>query len=272
MMPGVGLFLPETLHRSDAHTLAQVANEVRTPGQPFRNEPWTSQDTSMSPCQKSIHQKSISPKDETETSSLTATVFSYADFVFASSKRPAEAELFASLVWRTRQDLTEASRLYLSPTVSNFLEAWPGRKIWIDKVMSDIRAALIDIGIYIDSVRTTRDDDEAVKRKRKFEYTLNHQKRLAQKQQTLVNIYQVLLGAIQVMQTVEQCVGLGGVAQNPIFEAPVQPWLQSDSKTIPAPYSRRSSSRNLSALSIAASEMADKYKSRSSLSEALGTG
>ncbi|KAF3054009.1 hypothetical protein E8E11_007403 [Didymella keratinophila] len=214
----------------------------------------------MSTSQRSTDQKKSSSEKVVKTSDLTATVFSYADFVFASSKRPAEAELFASLVWRTKQDLTEASRLYLSPTVSKFLEAWPDRKSWIDKVLSDIRAVLIDIGAHIESVRTTRDDDEAAKRKRKFEYTLSHQKRLAQKQQTLVNTHHVLLGAIQVMQTVEQCVGLGGVAQDPIFEAPVRPWLRSESEIVRAPYSRRPSSRNLSVVSFA--EVTDKYEMR----------
>lgn len=264
-MPGMGLFLPETLHRSDAQSLRYANIEERTSIQLHRQEPRASQDTSMSPSQRSIDQNSVSSEDATDTSNLTATVFNYADFVFASNKRSAEAELFASLVWRTRQDLTEASRLYLSPTVSNFLEAWPDRKAWIDKVLSDIRAALIDVGSHIESVRSSRDDDETSRMKRKFEYTLSHQKRLIPKQKTLANAHQVLLGAIQVMQTVEQCVSLGGPVLDPIFEAPIRPWLRSDNEIIDAPCSLRSSSKNLSALSVAASKSVEKYESRPSL-------
>lgn len=85
------------------------------------------------------------------------------------------------------------------------------------------------------------------------------------KQQTLANVHQILLGAIQVMQTVEHCVSLGGPVPDPIFEAPVQPWLRSDSEIVHASYSRRSSSKNLSALGVTASESVDKYESRPSL-------
>ena len=262
MIPGSGLFLPETLHRCEAHTLSQVMNGQRSFIQDSRDEPRTSQDA---PSQKSIKQRSDSLEDNAGTSDLTSTVFSYADFVFASSKRPAEAELFASLIWRTRQDLTEASRLYLSSTVSSFLDAWPDRKSWIDKILLDIRAALLDIGTHIESICGTRDDDEILRRRHKFRYTLSHQKHLAQKQQTLANTHQVLLGAIQVMQTVEQCVGLKGGGRDPTFEAPVRAWLRSDSELIRAPYSRRSSARNLSALSVAASQVADKHNDGLSL-------
>ncbi|KAF1928222.1 uncharacterized protein M421DRAFT_391868 [Didymella exigua CBS 183.55] len=214
----------------------------------------------MSSSRRSVDQKSVSSEDAKIASNPTSTVFGYADFVFSSNKRSTGAELFASLVWRTRHDLTEASRLYLSPTVSNFLESWPDRKAWIDKVLSNTRVALIDIGTCIESVRSNRDDDGISRMKRKFDYTLSHQKRIAHRQQTLANTHQVLLGAIQVMQTVEQCAGLGGSVPDPIFEAPVRPWLRSDSEIVRAPYSRRKSSRNLSALSVASSELSDKYE------------
>lgn len=264
MIPGAGLFLPQTSHRSKVQTLSQAMNGRRSSIQHLRDEQRMSQDA---PSQESMKQKSDSSEDNTSTSDLTSTVFDYADFVFASSKRPAEAELFASLIWHTRQDLTEASRLYLSPIVSSFLEAWPDRKSWIDKTVLDIRTAVLDIGMHIESVRGTRDDDEILRRRHKFRYTLSHQKHLAQKQRTLANTHQVLLAAIQVMQTVEQCVGLGHGSRDPIFEAPVRPWLRSDSELIRAPYSRRSSARNLSALSVTTSEVADNHKSGSSFTK-----
>ncbi|KAF2626566.1 hypothetical protein BU25DRAFT_449153 [Macroventuria anomochaeta] len=260
MITCVNLHLPETLHHSNLHTLGQTSGEERTSAQLHRKEQRASQDTSVSASKSSVDQKSISSDATSNVINPTATVFDYAEFVFASNKRSAEAELFASLIWRTRQDLTEASRLYLSPTVTNFLAAWPDRKAWIDKILSDIRTALVDIGSHIESVRSSRDDDEMSKMKRKFEYILSHQKRLASKQQTLANSHQILLGAIQVMQTVEQCVGLGGSVPDPIFEAPVRPWLRSDSDIVRGPYSRRSSSKNLSSLSVIASESRDTFE------------
>ena len=262
-MPGVGLYLPETLHRSDAHVLKQTSGEERTSAPLHHKGQRASQDTGTSRSQGSIDQKSISSEVATDVTNPTATVFDYADFVFASNKRSAEVELFASLILRTRQDLTEASRLYLSPTVTNFLEAWPDRKAWIDKILSDVRTALVDISSHIESVRSSRDEDEASKMKRKFEYTLNHHKRLVSKQQALGSCHQILLGAVQVMQTVEQCVGLGGPVPDPIFEAPVRPWLRSDSDVIrTGPYSWRSSSKNLSYLSVTDSESPDTFESR----------
>lgn len=178
-MPGAGLFSPETLHRNDAHISTQLITEERAPNQRHQNKPQPMQDTGLLPKQRSIDQRTFPSENATGTWSLTSTVFSYAEFVFASTKRSAEAELVAILVWHTRQDLTEASRLYLSPTVSKFLETWPDKKSWIDKVLSEIRAALIDIGVQIESVRSEWDDENISKRKRKFEYTLSHQKRLS---------------------------------------------------------------------------------------------
>lgn len=215
-----------------------------------------SQHTSSSARTNSMDQRSTSSGPATRIFGSTTTVFEYANFVYTSGKRSAEAEQFASLIWRTRQDLTEASRLYLSPTVTNFLDTWPDRKAWINKILFDIRKALDDLGCYIESARSDRDDDTS-KMKRKFEYILNHQKRLSSRQQTLAACQQSLSGAISVMQTVEQCVGLGGPVRDPIFEAPVRPWRQSDSDIVRGPYSRRSSSKNLSLSSIAGFESRD---------------
>lgn len=260
-MPGVGLYLPETLHRSDANTSKQSYSE-RIPTQLYRKTGRSSQDTSVSVSQSSVDKESITSGSATHRFDPTAIVFDYADFVFASNKRSAEAESFASLIWRMRQDPTEAFRLYLSPVVTNFLETWPDRKAWIDRILSDVRTALADVASCIESIRSSRDDDEGSKMKRKFEYILNHQKRLVAKQQAVANYHQVLLGAIQVMQTVEQCIGLGGPVQDPIFEAPVRPWLRSDSDIVRGPYSRRLSSKNSSTLSVKTSDSREAFNGR----------
>ncbi len=113
-----------------------------------------------------------------------------------------------------------------------------------------IRKDLTGLGNYIESARIARNESQIPAMTLKFAYTLNRQKRLSAKQQDLTFSHQNLLGAIQVMQTVQQCVGLGEVAQDPIFVAPVRPWFQSDSDTTQSPHSQRSSSKNLSMSSV----------------------
>ena len=257
MMPGVGLYLPETLHRSDAHASNRSSGGEKTTTQCSRGKARSTQDTRVSTDKSSFDQKSISSEATTRKYTPTTIVYDYADYVYASSKRSADAELFASLIWRTRKDLNEASRLYQSPIISSFLEAWPDRKAWIDKILSEIRMALDDLGSRIESACSSRDGDETSKMKRKFEYILNHPKRLSSKQQTLIACHQNLSGAIQVMQTVEQCVGLGRPVQGPIFEAPVRPWTRSDSDIVRGPDSRRSSSKTLSSSSVTGFESRD---------------
>lgn len=242
----MGLYVPVNLHYNEMNSFNSTSAEGGA----------MSQHTSSSARTNSMDQRSTSSGPATRIFGSTTTVFEYANFIYTSGKRSAEAEQFASLIWRTRQDLTEASRLYLSPTVTNFLDTWPDRKAWINKILFDIRKALNDLGCYIESARSDRDDDTS-KMKRKFEYRLNHQKRLSSRQQTFATCQQSLSGAISVMQTVEQCVGLGGPVRDPIFEAPVRPWRQSDSDIVRGPYSRRSSSKNLSLSSIAGFESRD---------------
>ncbi|KAH6638768.1 hypothetical protein C7974DRAFT_121254 [Boeremia exigua] len=262
MMPGVGLYLPETLHRKDVATLDKSRTGERMPEYTHRAGQRASQDTtSTSLSERSVDQKSDASNITSRVCNPTTTAFEYADFVFSLNKRSAEAEKFASLIWRTRQDLAEASRLYLSSIVTNFLDTWPNRKSWIDKALSDVRASLVDIGYDIESVRSIRDSDETLRMKRKFEYILSHHKRLAPKQQTLGNCYQILLGAIQVMQTVEQCIGIGG---------PVRPWLRSQSDIVFSSHSQYPGSINTSHLSLGASSLDARYP-RAPLAELPGS-
>ena len=254
MMPGVGLYLPKSLHRSEVHAMRQALGETKMPTQAYRNIGRLSQDTNGSISKSSVDQDSFSAELAPNELEFTTIAFEYADFVVASPKRSSEAETFANLLRHIRQDLMEASRLYLSPTATSFLDAWPDKKTWIDAILAEIRTALNEVGTHIHLSRSDRDHDEASRLRRKFEYVLSHQKRLLPKQEPLVAAHQKLLGAISVMQTVEQCVGLGGPVRDPIFEVPVRPWLRYESEIVRGPYSRRASSKNLSSLSTAHSE------------------
>lgn len=249
MLPGAGLYLPESLHRKDLYASKQPDATEESSKQFSPGVGRTSQGTSSSASTSAIDQNGLSSVAG-DMFTNTSTIFDYADYVFTLSKRSAEAELFATLIRRVRQDLAEASQLYLSPTITSFLEAWPDRKAWIDSVLLQIRKDLTGMGNYIESARISRNEDPKLAMQLKFAYTLNRQKRLSAKQQDLTLSHQNLLGAIQVMQTVKQCAGLGEIAHDPIFEAPLPPWLQSDSNLSQSPHSQRSNSMNLSMSSV----------------------
>lgn len=247
-MPGVGLYLPETLHRNNAQTSKQTEVVKKVSKQLSREAKRSSHDTNDSASKRSIDQQSILAEVTTNTFKSIDTAFEYADFVLASRKRSSDAGVLASLVWHIQQDLMEASRLYLTPTTTSFFDAWPDKKAWIDEVLLGIRKALNDLGSYIESIQFSRDDGESSGLKRRFEYILNRQKRLSAKHQMLSTRHQILMGAISVMQTVELCSVSGSLTKDPIFEAPGRSWHSSENSR--GPYSRRSGSKNLSLSSV----------------------
>jgi hypothetical protein len=253
MIPSAGLFLPETLHRRERPKSSQMEGGntrlryfQRKPGQPKdeAREAGTSLPSGLD----------VAPTDTTDIFSSTTTAFHFADYVFTSSKASSESHALAYLIDRVRKDVSEASRLYLSPRISNFLDAWPDKKSWIDTILMDMRRSLNDIGDYMETFRVAGDDGGAAGLKKRFEWIAGHQKRLMNKQQSLSACHQSLVTAISVMQTVELCGVTNKTLQDPIYEAPVQPWVKpDDAHILRGPYSRRMyrmSQKNLSLSSM----------------------
>jgi hypothetical protein len=253
MLPTAGLFLPETLHRQKRPVPNQAPMDAarlkyfqRTSNQP-KNE------VRVADTYKHLTPDAASTENINVFQSVTTT-FQFAEFVSSSSKASSEAQGIATLIHHVRQDLNEASRLYLSFAVSNFLEAWPDKKSWIDGILLHIRRSLNDIGSYIETIRVARNDEGVTGLKRRFEWISGHLKRLSYQQQTLSTCHQSLINAINIMQTVELCGVNNGTLQDTIFEAPVQPWLRGDDALVlRGPYSRREyrlSQKNLSLSSM----------------------
>jgi hypothetical protein len=256
MIPIGGLYLPETLHRQDRESSSQGKTEP-TRLKYFQRK---AERTKFEASETEISLRSFFDAKSTENVDpfpLITIAYQFADFISISSTASTESKALSHLISRARKDITEASCLYLSATVAQFLEAWPDKKTSIDDGLVAIRRSLNDIGRDMDELRSTA-DNAVFGRKRKFEWSSSHRKRLLLKQQTLSNCHQGLLNAIDVMQVVELCVASNGTWQDPIYEAPAHPWIRSDDLlTLRGPYSRREyrmSQKNLSLSSMHLSE------------------
>ncbi|KAH4072407.1 hypothetical protein HBI29_198180 [Parastagonospora nodorum] len=238
MLPTAGLFLPETLHRSDR----PAPSYTDTDGprlKYFQRKSGQTKHEAREAEVSSIPPSDLASVDNKFFPSITIA-FQFADFVFSSSRTSSDAHTLAYLIHRVRQDVSEASRLYLSPAVSTFLDAWPDKKTWINAIFTDVRRALNDVGSYMDTFRVAGYDGGAVELKKRFEWIASHQKKLLARQQLLSTCHQSLVSTINVMQTVELCGVTNGTLQDPIYEAPVQPWVKNDAAlALRGPYSRR---------------------------------
>ncbi|KAH7396126.1 hypothetical protein BKA66DRAFT_454514 [Pyrenochaeta sp. MPI-SDFR-AT-0127] len=240
MLPTAGLYLPETLHRkSDSATTHTEAEPTRLKYFQWKNGrqkhgPRGSEDNIVALPTRQTSEDSVN------VLSSLPTAFSFADFVSSSNKASLETVSFANLIQGVRQDIAEASRLYLSPAVSTFLDAWPDKRTWVERILLDVRHTLNDIGMDMDAVRVNGDEEAPFAMKRKFEWLLTHQKRLIKKQEQLKTCQRDLAGAIHVMQTAEMCGLPGGLLHDPIYEAPVRPWVPTtDRNVLRGPYSRQ---------------------------------
>ncbi|EAT81637.2 hypothetical protein SNOG_11138 [Parastagonospora nodorum SN15] len=244
MLPTAGLFLPETLHRSDR----PAPSYTDTDGprlKYFQRKSGQTKHEAKEAEVSSIPPSDLASVDNKFFPSITIA-FQFADFVFSSSRTSSDAHTLAYLIHRVRQDVSEASRLYLSPAVSTFLDAWPDKKTWINAIFTDVRRALNDVGSYMDTFRVAGYDGGAVELKKRFEWIASHQKKLLARQQLLSTCHQSLVSTINVMQTVELCGVTNGTLQDPIYEAPVQLWVKNDAAlALRGPYSRPSSNRRL---------------------------
>jgi hypothetical protein len=253
MIPSAGLFLPETLHRIERPTSNHMESD-RTRLRYFQRRSGLPKTEAREVGTSLASSSDILPTETVDIFSSITTAFHFADFVFTSSKASSESHALACVINRVRKDVSEASRLYLSPRISNFLEAWPDKKSWIDSILTNVHQSLNEIGSYMETFRVAGDDGGAVGLKRRFEWIAGHQKRLINKQQLLSTCHQSLVTAINTMQTVELCGVTNRVWEDPIFEAPVQPWIRSDETlAFKGPYSRRdfkASQKNLSLSSM----------------------
>jgi hypothetical protein len=258
MLPTAGLFLPETLHRADLPTQVPREGEgtrlkyfQRMYGRPKQEATRNSENRRPS---TAIPMET--PDDVSRDFPSVPTTFGFAVYVLGSDKASSEILSFASLIQQVRQGIDEATRLYLSSAVSNFLDAYPGKRTWIEHTFREVRRALNDIGMDMDN------DGGTVASKREFEWGLKNQKRLLKRQQQLSNCHTQLTGAIYVMQTAELCGKSGTIVQEPIFEAPVRPWVPVDEKDVlRGPYSRqkhRASHTNLSMSNVTLSSEVEK--------------
>ncbi|KAF1954191.1 hypothetical protein CC80DRAFT_129903 [Byssothecium circinans] len=258
MMPGAGLYLPETSHRvHSTRTEYKVQTSAPTKTQKYfqRISPKQSQDSERQ--SSTLSRKSS--EDVARVFSSLPTVFDFADFASTQTKVPSDSQVFVNLIQRVRQDVTEASRLYTTHAVTDYLESWPDKKTWIDTVLLDIQRALNDIGVHVEAVRVSGGDDGSpASLRRKFEWVLSHHKKLISKQQFLTLCHQSLMATVQLMQAAEINNAFAG--QDPaVHEAPARPWTnRNQDGVMRSPHSRqrlRHSSKNLSLPSITVSEV-----------------
>jgi hypothetical protein len=239
MLPTAGLFLPETLHRSD-RPMSSHTDPDSTRLRYFQRKSGQTKHEAKEAGSPSAATSILASTGNIDNFSSIATASQFAEFVFTSSKATSDAHTLALLIGRVQQDVSEASRLYLSPAVINFLEAWPDKKTWIDAILIDVHRSLNDVGSYMESFRVVGDDGGPTGVKRRFEWIAAHQKKLVGRQQLLSTCHQSLVTTINIMQTVELCGVTNGTWQDPIYEAPVQPWTKSDPESVlRGPYSRR---------------------------------
>ncbi|KAF2246273.1 hypothetical protein BU26DRAFT_65314 [Trematosphaeria pertusa] len=253
MLPGAGLYLPGSLYSKQDPTSDRADKSARWKF--FERKPSKQEQDSFDRTSGPL--SGTSSDDITKIFSSLSTVFDFAEFASQQGKVSSETEVFINLIQRVRQDVTEASRLYVSPAVIDHLEAWPDKKAWVDMILVDIERSLNDIGVYMETVRVTGDDGGTVGLRRKFEWVLSHHKKLINKQQYLTLCHSSLMAAVQAMQTAEMNGAYG--PHDPIYEAPSRPWIQDEGRDIlRSPHSRqkwRLSQKNLSLPSITVSEV-----------------
>ncbi|KAI4636216.1 hypothetical protein J4E83_001170 [Alternaria metachromatica] len=263
MLPTAGLFLPETLHRADLPTPASTETEgtrlkyfQRKIGRP-KQEPRNSEDR-----RPSIAIPRETPDDISCDFPAIPTTYYFADYVLTTEKASADTIAFVSIIQQVRQDIDEATRLFISSAVSNFLDAYPNKRRWIETSLLEVRRALNEIGMDMDKAWGHDGDNGTAASKLKLEWGLRNQKKLLKKKQLLDQCHAQLTGAIYVMQTAELCGKPGAIAETPIFEAPVRPWVPHDEKdALRGPYSRqkyRTNQANASASNITLASEAEK--------------
>ncbi|CAI6291453.1 unnamed protein product [Periconia digitata] len=200
MMPGANLYLPNSLHKSPTPS-AQHAKTSDPGTKYFDRRPKSKSTDSERP---SIALSRVSSENVVHVFSSLPIVFDFANFALSQDKKlSGDCQTFVNLLQRVRQDVNEVSRLYGTRAITDYLQSWPDKKVWIDNILLDIQRALNDIGAQIQAVRVSGDDGGAASLKRKFDWVLSHHKKLLGKQQYLTTCHQSLMAAVQVMNAAE---------------------------------------------------------------------
>jgi hypothetical protein len=262
MLPTVGLFLPNTLHRKfDA---SQEEPDTRSSNRKyFGRKPKLFDRKSFD--RTSFDRKSVTSagrpsEDATSGFSSLSTVFNFVDFALSRNDVSADNQVFVNLIHRVRHDLIEAIRLRSCPAVLSYYELYPERQTRIDQILLDVQKALSEIGTYMENVRVSGDNGGSVGLKHKFEWVLSHHQKLQTRQGFLSVCHQSLMATIPLMQQLEMrgvqgSFELAGTMPNS-FEAPNRPWLydEGSGSVLHGTKKWQYSQRNLSLPSIMVSE------------------
>ncbi|KNG49309.1 hypothetical protein TW65_03917 [Stemphylium lycopersici] len=267
MLPSAGLFLPETLHRADLATAAPTESE----GTGMKYFQWRPkyQSRTSEDRRPSTAIPRDAPSDDLDEFPAIPTAYYYADYVLSSEKASSDTLAFVGVIQNVRQQIDEAKRLYLSAAVSNFLDAFPSKRTWIQESLQEMQRTLNDIGMDMDSAWDHDGDGGTVASRRKLEWGLKYQRKQLKKRTQLNHCLAQLTGAIHVMQTAELCGKPGAMAQEPIFEAPVRPWVPHDERdALRGPFSRQRvrlghNSSSMSNLTLASETDKDEFETMS---------
>lgn len=225
-MPGANLFFPQTLSKPPDNTEDDTKKQRYRPRK--ASEDSASDGKSITPSRRST-------ENVTRLVFALPTAFAFADWVSKQAKVSTDSEVFSDLLQRVRHDVTEASRLYTSQAVTEYLDSWPDKKLYIDRILLDVEKVINDISLFLETARASEEDGVAVSLRRKFQWALSHQKRLIGKQQLLSTCHQSLMPAIQLMQAVEMNATL-----DPIHKSPTQTWAEgTTSKAFMSPHSKQ---------------------------------
>ncbi len=230
MIPGAGLYLPGTLHRNESNSQASSERREKSPKYLQSSSRRRVRDARTSDDGASIN-SSRKPSTDTINSGLSlATDLTSIDTV-SSARNSVAPSVIDQLVEDVRADISEASRLYASPAVSNFLNIWPDKRTWVDQTLLAARHALRD-DIVGDNDATQKGGDISGKSvsKRTFDWFHSPQKKDFKRQQHIRKCHHELAGAIHIMQTIELCGMTNGTPEKQVFEAPAQPWVSIHEK------------------------------------------
>lgn len=259
MFPTVGLYLPNTLHR----TMETVADRPATANSKRHITHKASFDRPRTV------RTSLSTEQVNDVYPSVSTALRFANFVSGLSEASSEIRALVTVLQRVGEDISLALRLRNSSQVQLSCQSRPDERNWIDNVLLDVQSAINDIGVFVENVRVSGDEGGEVTLKQKFNWVLSHHHKVRDRQATLLICHQSLSTAINYMQMIK----MGEFPQelqgddpsSIVYEAPVRPWLDNeDNDLLRGPYMRqkhrRRSQRNLSVPSITVSEFEDKKK------------
>jgi hypothetical protein len=256
MFPGAGLYLPKTMARSLAEEEVddgtEARHKIRVP-QVFsrRSFDWKSASRESVAMERASSSTENLNTNTAARSTSRFAAFRTADFNTPVKKAPSEHVVFAELIQSVRRDEIEASCLRNSPAVVDFCGLWPDKQAFIDHTLSEAQLTLKEIGTAFDSILMrghSEEDTKMVVMKQKAGRVLSHQKKLANRQESLRVYHKRLMKAIALMRLVEAD---GAAAlEDIVYETPAPPYIQHEAdENMRSPYARKGK-KNFSMQSI----------------------